>query len=316
MSVAPKSDSDRMAQMATFRETFRELDEYLEGLAEKKYEESVEKKGEKIDVGPDEDTKRGRELIQWADYDDAHRNLIRLTRGQLGAFIYAELAGDIPRAVELAKAHGFLAKSVLVLGPDCYKAAQEIKQADRPVVLLPPYLYRERDPVTAKIKETFVPQVFADARVPFSLLPDPDSSLAERYLNYQAAVCVRNGISRQKALEAITVNPAKALGLLDRIGSLEPGKVANVTVMSGDPLDFDSWVHRVYIQGIEAYDREKDARLKQLFGEEADEVSRKEPDGGKSSTEPTAAADEPAPADAPGGGSDPPDKNEEKPEVP
>ena len=275
MAVAPKAGSDRMAQMATFRETFRELDEYLENLAEKKYEDSLAKKDEKIDVGPDEARKRGKDLIQWEDYDDAHRNLIRLRNGQLGSFIYAELAGDVPRAIRLAKDHGFFEKTTFVVAPDCYKAARELKEADRPVVVLPPYLFRERDLVTGKIKETFVPKVFADARVPFSLLPDPGSSLAERYLNYQAALCVRNGISRQKALDAITMNPAKALGIHDRVGSLEAGKTANIVVMSGDPLDFNSWVDLVYIQGIRAYDRQEDIRLKRLLGEEPAEVAQK-----------------------------------------
>lgn len=298
MSVAPKNNSDRMAQMATFRETFRELSEYLEKLAEKKYEESLAKKDQKIDVGPDEASKRGKELVQWEDYDDAHRNLVRLTRGQLGAFIYAGLAGDVARAVQLAKDHGFCEKTVLVVGPDCYKAARELKEADRPVVLLPPYNYREQDPVTGKIKETFVPKVLADAKVAFSLVPDPDSSLAERYMNYQAAMCVRNGVSRTKALDAITINPARALGMADRIGTIEPGKLANLVVLSADPLDFNAWVDRVYINGIEAYDRSKDVRLKRLFGEQPAEVAQvPDPEEGPKSDSASDKAEKPASAE-------------------
>ena len=57
----------------------------------------------------------------------------------------------------------------------------------------------------------------------------------------------------------------------DQLGSLEVGKIANVLVLSGDPLDFNSWVEKVYIDGILAYDRKKDVRLKTLIGEEKEE---------------------------------------------
>ena len=305
MSVAPKSGWDRMSQMAQFRETFRELDEYLEKLAEKKYEESLKKKDEEIDVGPEEARKRGKELVKFEDYDDAHANLVRLTRGELGAFVHAQTAGDVPRALQLARDHGFFDRLTLVLGPDSYKALDLIKKSGRPVVLEPPLLYREEDPLTGKISETFVPKVFADAGVEFSLLPSPDSSLAERYLNYQAAMCVRHGVSRDKALRSITINPAKAIGVEELVGSLEPGKVANIVVMSGDPLDFNSWVDLVYIKGIEAYDRQKDVRLKQLLGDESDEVAAGEPSTkGRNSAQSPEAADDSTPTGEAGGTSE------------
>lgn len=276
LSVAPKRGWDRMVQMATFRETFLELTDYLDDLAEKKYEESLEKQDKKIDVAPKEATKRGRELIRPEDYDDKHRNLVKLTRGELTAFVYCEAPSDVTRAVKLATDHGFDKRMTLVLGPACYKAIDEIKAARCPVVLDPELLYRERDPITGDIRETFVPDVYANARIKFALLPAASQSLAERYLNYQAARCVRAGIAREKALAAITINAARAMDLDDRIGSLEAGKLGDVVVFSGDPLDFDTWVEQVYINGIKAYDRNEDVRLKQLLGEEPKEVSDSE----------------------------------------
>ncbi len=318
MSIAPKRGSDRMAQMATFRETFRELAEHLEILAEKKYEDSLKKKDEKIDVGPEEARKRGKELIEWDDYDDAHRNLVRLTRGELGAFIYVELAGDVARAVKLARDNGFFDKTTFVVGPDCYKAVKDLKEADRPVVIEPPYLHRERDPITGKIKEIFVPKVFADARVPFSLLPDPSSSLAERYANYQAARCVRSGVSRQRALDAITINPARALGIADRVGTLEPDKIANIVVLSGDPLDFSSWVEHVYIKGIQAYDRKEDVRLQRLLGDEPSEVAevKPAPKAEEPSDKESAEKDSAQPTATPSTENDAPKGDEPEPKAP
>ncbi len=272
LSIAPKRRSDRMVQMATLRETFLELSDYLEDLAETKYEESLEDKDEKIDVGPDEAIERGRKLIRSDDYDDKHANLVKLTRGKLGAFVYCETGGDVSRAIKLAKDNGFFDRMTFVLGAACYKAAAEIKASKRPVVLGPELIYRERNAITGEMTETFVPEVFADARIKFSLLPNPNGSLGERYLNYQAARCVRNGVTRKKALSSITINPAKALGMKDRIGSLEVGKIANIVVFSGDPLDFNSWVDQVYVNGIRAYSRETDVRLNRLFGDETSET--------------------------------------------
>ncbi len=273
--------------MATLRETFLELADYLEKRAEEKYEESLKEKDKKIDVGPDKARELGRPMLGYEDYDDKHRNLVRLTRGELGAFIYCKRAGDVAHAISIAKDNGFFDRSVFVLGPDCYKAVEELKAAGRPVVLDSNLLYRERDPITGEIEETFVPKVLADAGVTFALQPSPDSSLAERYLNYQAARCVRNGVTRPTALEAITINPAKALGVDHLVGSLEAGKVANVLVLSGDPLSFDTWVDAVYINGIRAYSRDSDVRLKQLLGEEPPEEAEETPPGEKDKAEAT-----------------------------
>ena len=116
-----------MKQMATFRETFLELADYLEKLAEQKYEESLEKDDKKIDVGPEEARRRGRELIAFEDYDDPHRNLMRLTRGELASFIYCGRATDVAPAVALAKNNGFFDRTTLVLGSECFKAMDAIK---------------------------------------------------------------------------------------------------------------------------------------------------------------------------------------------
>jgi hypothetical protein len=150
-----------------------------------------------------------------------------------------------------------------------------LKQAGRPVVLPEELLHQERDPIIGELHETFVPKVIYEAGLLFALQPSPDASLAETYLTYQAARCVRNGIPREAALRAITLNPARMLGVEDRLGSLEVGKAGDVVVLSGDPLDFNSWVQQAYIGGILAYDRSKDVRLKELLGLEEKAAKQK-----------------------------------------
>jgi imidazolonepropionase-like amidohydrolase len=69
----------------------------------------------------------------------------------------------------------------------------------------------------------------------------------------QAALAVREGLDRETALRAVTITPARIMRVADRIGSLAPGKDADVVVWSGDPLDVMSRVDAAYIGGREVY---------------------------------------------------------------
>ena len=59
------------------------------------------------------------------------------------------------------------------------------------------------------------------------------------------------GMTWEQALRAVTLSPAEIFGVADRYGSLEPGKVANVVVWSGDPFEFTTAVEHVFIRGRE-----------------------------------------------------------------
>jgi imidazolonepropionase-like amidohydrolase len=70
-----------------------------------------------------------------------------------------------------------------------------------------------------------------------------------RNLTEPAAISVAHGLPREEALKAITLNPAKILGIADEVGSLEVGKIANVVIWTGDPLQGRSRVEAVFIKG-------------------------------------------------------------------
>jgi imidazolonepropionase-like amidohydrolase len=78
-------------------------------------------------------------------------------------------------------------------------------------------------------------------------------------------VAVRNGLTRAEALRAITLAPAEILGLGTRLGSIEKGKDGNLVVLTGDPLDSQSWVETVLIDGKVVYERSKDEKLKRIL---------------------------------------------------
>ncbi len=70
-----------------------------------------------------------------------------------------------------------------------------------------------------------------------------------RLLPYQAAISVAWGLAREEAVKAITINAAEILGVADRLGSIEPGKMANLVVAKGDPLEIRTEVTHVFING-------------------------------------------------------------------
>jgi imidazolonepropionase-like amidohydrolase len=79
-------------------------------------------------------------------------------------------------------------------------------------------------------------------------------------LFYQAAMNIRLGLPEEVALKAVTINAATAMGIDDRVGSLEAGKDADIVIKTGDPFDIRSWVQLVIINGKIAYDTRREPR--------------------------------------------------------
>ncbi len=75
------------------------------------------------------------------------------------------------------------------------------------------------------------------------------------YLRHVAALCVRHGLPEAEALKALTINGAALFRLEKRLGSLEAGKDADFLILSGAPLEIDSHVEQVFVEGHEVYNR-------------------------------------------------------------
>jgi imidazolonepropionase-like amidohydrolase len=82
-----------------------------------------------------------------------------------------------------------------------------------------------------------------------------DPIVDSRFLLRSAALGVRNGMSREGALEALTIAGARMMDIEDRVGSLEEGKDADFIVLSGDPLSVYTHVEQTWIEGEKVYDR-------------------------------------------------------------
>ena len=70
-----------------------------------------------------------------------------------------------------------------------------------------------------------------------------------QYLPMCAAMAVKGGLGREQALSAITIGAARIAGIADRVGSLTPGKDADIVITHGDPLDMLCRVRMVWIDG-------------------------------------------------------------------
>jgi N-acetylglucosamine-6-phosphate deacetylase len=103
-----------------------------------------------------------------------------------------------------------------------------------------------------------------------------DSDELARRLNGEAAKAVKYGnVPPAEALAFVTSNPAKQLGIFDRVGSLEPGKDADFVVWSGDPLSTSAMALETWIDGKKYFDRAEDlSRRAQLDKERADLVAK------------------------------------------
>jgi imidazolonepropionase-like amidohydrolase len=92
-----------------------------------------------------------------------------------------------------------------------------------------------------------------------------DSAHNVRNLPYQAGYAVAYGLPYDEALKAITLYPAEAFGLDKDLGSIDVGKLANIVVANGDPLDVKTDVKRVFIRGKEVPMESRQTRLRDQY---------------------------------------------------
>ena len=86
-----------------------------------------------------------------------------------------------------------------------------------------------------------------------------------RNLPYSAGFAVAYGMPYDEAMKAITLNPAEVFGLGDKLGSLDTGKIANVVIANGDPLDVRTVVKQVYINGVATPMATRQTRLRDEY---------------------------------------------------
>lgn len=161
-------------------------------------------------------------------------------------YVHAQTVKEIQVGISLAKEFGF--KTVVIGGADSWMITDYLKENNVPVILdemhsLP---VTQDDDVDQPYKTPFLLQ---QAGVLFAI-GDVDANTKGRNLMFNAGTAAAYGLTKEQALQSITLNAAKILGIDDKTGSLEKGKDANIIISDGDILDMKSSnVTHAFIQG-------------------------------------------------------------------
>lgn len=166
-------------------------------------------------------------------------------RGEVPVIFDVQTEGQIRGALALADT--FKLKAVLRGATEAWMLADTLAARKIPVIVGPltavPSGEAPYDAVYA------YPGVLAKAGVLIAFQTNDGGEGDARNLPYNAALATAYGLDAEEALRAVTINPARIWGVSDRLGSIEAGKVANLFVTTGDPLDVRSQVREVFIRG-------------------------------------------------------------------
>lgn len=195
------------------------------------------------------------EARQWAAKAEADRGadlvsevLTQVLNREIPWRQHCHRADDIATAIRLADEFGY--DLVLDHGTEAYKLADRIAQRGIPVLYGPLIVSRSKAEVRERTPRA--PGILARAGVKVSIITDHPVVPID-FLISQAALAVREGMDPDEALRAVTINPAKVLGVDDRVGSLQEGKDADMVLWSGDPLDTRNRALRTWVGGQEVY---------------------------------------------------------------
>ncbi len=212
----------RMATAALIRENLRKAQEYR-------------MKQQLAQEDPDFDA---------PDFDMKLEALVPVLNREIQAHFHAHRLDDIFTAIRIAKE--FDLDYVIIHGTEAYLAPDIMAQEQARVVTGPNLLDRCKPEL--RNMSFSGPVVLTHHGVLCSICTDhPETPL--QYLPLCAAMAMRSGLTRQEALAAITIQPARIAGLDKQIGSLEVGKDADLVLATGDPLELETRIEGVYSLG-------------------------------------------------------------------
>jgi imidazolonepropionase-like amidohydrolase len=171
--------------------------------------------------------------------------LLQAVRGQMPVLFTAERASEIRAAVNFARE--MKVRPIILGGRDAWQVADLLKQNDVPVILtsvmdLPS---REDDPYDVNFT---APAKLHRAGVRFAITSG-DQGAEVRNLPYTAGMAAAFGLPKDVALRSVTLAPAQILGVGDRLGSIEVGRIANLVVTDGDLLEARTKTRHLFIDG-------------------------------------------------------------------
>ncbi|MEO8769719.1 MAG: amidohydrolase family protein [Ferruginibacter sp.] len=193
--------------------------------------------------------KAGKDSSKMPERDLRMEPLVEVLNGQRIVHFHTHRANDVLTVIRLAKEFGF--RVVLHHVSEGWKVADEIAKSGFPCSII------SIDVPGGKLEAMNVSLLTGGALVKAGVLVGfhtDDWITDSRLFLRSAALMVREGMPREKAMEALTINGAKILDLSSRVGSLEKGKDADFIILSGDPFSVYTKLEQTWVEGIKRWD--------------------------------------------------------------
>ena len=214
-----KKIDTRMQISALLRETLEKTKEYME----------------KKEAGKD------------VAYDQKLEAMIPVVKRELPLKCHAHRADDILTAIRIAKEENI--KITLDHVTDARCILPQIKESGFPCICGPALTHKSKFELANMSFET--PNELYKAGILFSIITD-SPVIPQQYLSLSAALAAKAGLPEYEAIKAITINPAKILGLDNRLGSIKEGKDADFVICTKNILDTTNEIKAVYVDGKKA----------------------------------------------------------------
>ena len=186
----------------------------------------------------------GDDISKTPRFDMKMEALIPVLRGEIPLKAHAHRADDICTAIRIAKEFGV--KLTIEHCTEGHLIVGELVRAGWPVAVGPTLTNASKIELVNKSFDT--PGILARAGLQVSIITDAPV-IPEQYLPLCAGLAVKAGMEPFAALQAITINPARHLGIAHRVGSLEPGKDADIVLADGDPMVSSTKIEAVVLNG-------------------------------------------------------------------
>ncbi len=241
----------RMGNVAGYRDAFQKAIEYQRSW--EKYETAQGEWDKRSQAGDGELKQKDRPTPPNRDF--GLETLAAVLDGDVLVHMHCYRADEMSLMLELAKEFGFHIRS-FHHAVEAYKIADRLRAHDTAVSIWADWWGFKAEAFDG-IRENAAMVSSAGARA----IIHSDSAVGIQRLNQEAGKAMFAGrhagfdISDDEALRWITINPAWALGIDSKTGSLEPGKLADVVIWSGDPFSVYTVAERVYLGGDLVYDR-------------------------------------------------------------
>lgn len=222
-----KSPSSRMATAALLEENFAKAQLYFK----KKMKEEIEE-------------------------DDRWEIFVPLFKKEIPLKIHAHRADDILTGVRIAEKYGL--RYTLDHCTEGYMIEEELKNRKIPVLLGPLFMFHSKTELKNASPQSV--KILCEAGCSISIISDHPFTNS-KYLKTFVGLLVKEGLDYREAIRMLTINPAKALDMEERIGSIAEGKDADIVIYEGNPLELQSRVVLTMINGKVVYDSQSTAFL-------------------------------------------------------